>query len=74
MVKARSEARSQRSKRAQRHVVYGQSVLRSTENRREVAILGGVKREVKDQRPKISAVKGQTAEKSLSRFELQSQL
>ena len=56
------------SKHAQKHAVYGQSMLRSTENHRKTANLGGVTCEVKGQRPKISTVNSQTAEKSRSRF------
>ena len=65
---SRSKGCNQRSKRAQNHTVYGQSVLRSTENCCETANLGGVMREVKCQRPKISAIISQTAEKSRLRF------
>ena len=64
----RSKGCSQRSECAQKYTVYDQSALRSTENCRDTADLIGVASEVKGQRPKISAVNGQTAEKSWSRF------
>ena len=54
-----SETRSLRSKHAQKHRESPQTVN-----------LGRVTCEVKSQRPKISAVNGQTAEKSRSRLQL----